>query len=151
MKQPAKPKYDYTEEEPMGKGKVTNIQKEEKIENKWMTNKINANIESSSESEGEEAAESENNSSFPEWSPTMKLSDLTKIDLSIKMVNEKMINALFKYQNNIEYRKYMQTVNSPSRTVVNTTRNTKNNFVTNLYNDRSKELVYDNGTKKVTL
>lgn len=81
----------------------------------------------------------------------MKLSDLTKIDLSIKMVNEKMINALFKYQNNIEYRKYMQTVNSPSRTIVNTTRNTKNNFVTNLYNDRSKELVYDNGTKKVTL
>lgn len=81
----------------------------------------------------------------------MKLSDLTKIDLSIKMVNEKMINSLFKYQNNIEYRKYMQTANSPSRTIVNTTRNTKNNFVTNLYNDRSKELVYDNGTKKVTL
>ena len=29
----------------------------------------------------------------------MKLSDLTKIDLSIKMVNEQMINSMFKFEN----------------------------------------------------
>ncbi len=78
----------------------------------------------------------------------MKLSDLTKVDLSIKMVSDKMINAMFKHQNNIEYKKYLQATQSSSRTVVNTNRNAKNCYVANLYSDRSKELIYDNGTRK---
>ncbi len=78
----------------------------------------------------------------------MKLSDLTKIDLSIKMVSDKMISAMFKHQNNMEFKKYQQAIHSSSRTVVNTTRNAKNSYVANLYSDRSKELIYDNGTRK---
>jgi len=68
----------------------------------------------------------------------MKLSDLSKMELSIKMVTEKMIPSLFKFQNNVDYKKYMQAKLSPSRTVVNTTRNAKNSYVANLYSDRSK-------------
>jgi hypothetical protein len=68
----------------------------------------------------------------------MKLSDLTKIDLSIKMVTDQMISALFKYENNIEYRRYQQIVKAAGRTVVNSTRNTKNSYLANLYNDHSK-------------
>jgi hypothetical protein len=37
----------------------------------------------------------------------MKLSDLTKITLNIKMVTEDMIDNLFRYENNPEYRKYI--------------------------------------------
>jgi len=68
----------------------------------------------------------------------MKLSDLTRIDLSIKMVNDQMINNLFRYQNNLEYRAYRQSTNNPSRNIVNTTRNSKNSFNSNVYSDGSK-------------
>ncbi len=68
----------------------------------------------------------------------MKLSDLSKMEISIKMVTDKMISTLFKFQNNADYKKYMQAKQSPSRTIVNTTRNTKNSYVANLYSDRSK-------------
>lgn len=78
----------------------------------------------------------------------MKLSDLTKINLSIKMVTDQMIDSLFKLEKNLQYRKYQQIKNSPSRTIVNTNRNVKNSCVTNIYSDRSKQLVYDNGTRK---
>ena len=44
----------------------------------------------------------------------------------------------------------MQSVNSPSRTVVNSNRNSANNYTAKLYSDRTKELVYDNATRKVT-
>lgn len=44
----------------------------------------------------------------------MKLSDLSKMELSIKMVTEKMIPTLFKFQNNVDYKKYMQAKLSPS-------------------------------------
>lgn len=44
----------------------------------------------------------------------------------------------------------MQSVNSPNRTVVNSSRNNTNSFTAKLYSDRSKELLYDNGTRKVT-
>lgn len=81
----------------------------------------------------------------------MKLSDLTKLPLSIKMVSEPMINALFRYDTNLEYRRYQQLVKAPTRTVVNSNRNSRNSFVVNLYNDRSKEHIYDNGTRKETL
>lgn len=54
------------------------------------------------------------------------------------MVTDKMISTLFKFQNNADYKKYMQAKQSPSRTIVNTTRNTKNSYVANLYSDRSK-------------
>jgi hypothetical protein len=81
----------------------------------------------------------------------MKLSDLTKIDLSIKMVSDQMIAALFRFETNIEYRRYQQAVKSAGRTVVNSTRNSKNSYVANLYSDRSKEHLYDNGTRKETL
>lgn len=81
----------------------------------------------------------------------MKLSDLTKMDLSIKMVTDQMISALFKYETNIDFRKYQQTVKAAGRTVVSTTRNSKNSYLANLYNDRSKEHIYDNGTRKETL
>jgi hypothetical protein len=60
------------------------------------------------------------------------------MDLSIKMVTDKMISSLFKFQNNADYKKYMQAKLSPSRTIVNTTRNAKNAYVANLYSDRSK-------------
>lgn len=78
----------------------------------------------------------------------MKLSDLTKIELSIKIVNEQMINSMFKFENIMEYKKYLQIINMPTRTIVNTSKNSKNGYVANLYSDRSKELIYDNGTKK---
>jgi len=68
----------------------------------------------------------------------MKLSDLTKIELSIKMVNEKMINSLFKFENIVEYQKYLQIKGLSTRTIVNTSKNTKNGYVANLYSDRSK-------------
>jgi len=34
--------------------------------------------------------------------------------------------------------------------VVNTNRNNKSDYTAKLYSDRSKELIYDNGTRKVT-
>jgi len=78
----------------------------------------------------------------------MKLSDLTKIDLSISMVSDKMIESLFRYQNNLEYRAYQQSKSKAGRVVVNTTRNNRNNFTTNIYSDGAKEMIYDNGTVK---
>ena len=81
----------------------------------------------------------------------MTLSDLTKIDLSIKMVTDQMISSLFRYETNIEYRRYLQIVKAPGRTVVNSARNTKNQYLANLYNDHSKQHIYDNGTRKETL
>lgn len=81
----------------------------------------------------------------------MKLSDLTKIDLSIKMVTEQMINSLFRYETNLDYRRYQQQVKAPGRTIVNSTRNNKNSFMAHLYSDHSKEHIYDNGTRKETL
>lgn len=68
----------------------------------------------------------------------MKLSDLTRIDLSIKMVTDQMINTLFRYQNNLEYKAYRQNLNNTSRNIVNSTRNSNNNFTANIYNDGSK-------------
>jgi hypothetical protein len=85
-----------------------------------------------------------------EWSPAMKLSDLSKMKLSIKMVTDNMINSLFKHENNLEFVKYQQSLKSTTRTVVNTTRNARNDYTAKLYSDRSKELIYDNGTKKVS-
>lgn len=66
------------------------------------------------------------------------------------MVTDQMINSLFRHENNLEYVKYQQSLHNPSRTVVNTTRNAKNDYTAKLYSDRSKELVYDNGTRKVS-
>lgn len=49
----------------------------------------------------------------------------------------------------MEYLRYMQSTKLPTRTVVNTTRNNANSYTTKIYSDRTKELVYDNGTRKV--
>ena len=43
----------------------------------------------------------------------------------------------------------MQSTKLPTRTVVNTARNNANSYTTKIYSDRTKELVYDNGTRKV--
>lgn len=68
----------------------------------------------------------------------MKLSDLCKINLSIKMINNQIINSLLKHENNNEYKKYKYITNLPTRTVINTTRNNKNGYIVNTYSDRSK-------------
>jgi hypothetical protein len=49
-----------------------------------------------------------------------------------------MINALFRYANNIEYKKYLQIINNPNRVVVNTNRNNLENKTIKVYNDKSK-------------
>jgi hypothetical protein len=79
----------------------------------------------------------------------MKLSDLIKQPISIKMVNDQMI-SLFRCEHNPDYIKYIQSTSSPTRTVVNSTRNNANSYTAKLYSDRTKELVYDNGTRKVS-
>lgn len=52
----------------------------------------------------------------------MKLNDLTKIPLSIKMVTDQMVDRMFKYQNNPEYQEYMSIVKG-YREKLSTTRN----------------------------
>lgn len=66
------------------------------------------------------------------------------------MVTDHMIKSLFRHENNLEFVKYQQSLQNPSRTVVNTTRNARNDYTAKLYSDRSKELIYDNGTRKVS-
>ena len=67
------------------------------------------------------------------------------------MLTDDSILKLFKYKNNPEYLSYIAMTKTSNRTVVNTNRNNKNDYTVKLYSDRSKELVYDNGTKKVSL
>jgi hypothetical protein len=67
------------------------------------------------------------------------------------MVTNQMIQQLFRYQNNPDYVSYLSSLKSMNRKVVNSTRNGRNDHTVKLYSDRSKELVYDNGTRKVAM
>ncbi len=66
----------------------------------------------------------------------MKLSDLTKFNLNIKMVTDEMVRSLFKYSSNSEYKKYVQTSNNPNRTIVKQTKNALRNKTTTVYSDK---------------
>ena len=65
------------------------------------------------------------------------------------MVDNHMIENLFRFGNNPDYIRYQQVLKNGNRTVVNTNRNNRNEYTTKVFSDRSKELIYDNGTKKV--
>lgn len=78
----------------------------------------------------------------------MKLSDLTKIPLSIKMVTDEMIENLFRYQNNPEYRHYLELTKSKSRNKIHTARNAAEKKTTNIYADGGKEVIFDTGVRK---
>lgn len=67
----------------------------------------------------------------------MKLSDLTKIPLNIKMVTDKMINNLFRSENNPEYRKYLELTKKP-RNKIHTSRSAAEHKTTNVYADGGK-------------
>lgn len=77
----------------------------------------------------------------------MKLSDLLKIPLNIKMVTNEMINNLFRSQNNEEYKKYLEIIRKP-RNKVHSTRNANEKKTTNIYADGGREMIFDNGVKK---
>lgn len=77
----------------------------------------------------------------------MKLSDLCKIPLSIKMVTDEMIRNLFRCQNHPDYRRYLELVSRP-RTKINTNRNPVEKKVTNVYADGGKEVIFDTGVRK---
>ena len=67
------------------------------------------------------------------------------------MINDDLIQKLFNYRNNPEYLRFQAALKVTSRTVVNSNRNNKNDYTVKMYSDRSKELAYDNGTRKITL
>ncbi len=69
-------------------------------------------------------------------------------NFSIKDVSEEMIESLFRFENNSEYRKYLQRINNPKRMIVNSSKNGMDKKITNIYNDKSKEILFENGVKK---
>lgn len=77
----------------------------------------------------------------------MRLSDLTKIPLNIKMVTDEMIENLFYSHNNEQYRKYMELTRKP-RSRVHSSRNASQKKTTNIYADGGREIIFDNGVRK---
>ena len=77
----------------------------------------------------------------------MKLNDLTKIPLSIKMVTDQMVDRMFKYQNNPEYQEYMSIVKG-YREKLSTTRNAIQRKLTNIFKDGGKEVIFETGVRK---
>ena len=77
----------------------------------------------------------------------MKLNDLTKIPLSVKMVTDEMILDMFRYQNNPEYIQYLN-ITRGNREKISTTRNTIEKKLTNIYKDGGKELIFETGVRK---
>lgn len=63
-------------------------------------------------------------------------------NFSIKDVTPQIIENLFRYQNNIEYRRYLQRINNPKRMIVNSSKNGVDKKITNIYNDKSKEILF---------
>jgi hypothetical protein len=67
----------------------------------------------------------------------MKLSDLVKIPLNIKMVTDRMIDNLFRSENNPEYKKYLELTRKP-RNRIHTSRSAAERKTTNVYADGGK-------------
>lgn len=77
----------------------------------------------------------------------MKLSDLTKIPLTIKMVTEGMIENMLHYYSNPEYIRYKQIISQP-RNKVHTTKNAIDRKSTSIFADGGKEVIFDTGVRK---
>ena len=67
----------------------------------------------------------------------MKLQDLTKIPLSIKMVTDEMVTNLFRYDQNPEYLEY-KSILAKNRNKIHTSRNAAERKLTNIYSDGGK-------------
>ena len=50
----------------------------------------------------------------------------------------KIIEKLFRYENNDEYMKYIEKKNNPKRVIVNSSKNGVDKTITNTFNDKSK-------------
>lgn len=59
-------------------------------------------------------------------------------NFSVKNITPEIIESMFKYQTNTEYCKYIEKLNSPNRIIVNSSKNSVDKKITNIYNDKSK-------------
>lgn len=90
----------------------------------------------SDEEEKSNHNEDSEESSFEQYRESMKLGDLNKVKLSIKMVTEEMIENMFHYYSNQDYQKYQQ-IRSKNRKVVNEEQG-RDGKITRTYQDGGK-------------
>lgn len=69
-------------------------------------------------------------------------------NFSIKDITPDMIEKLLKFENNEDYCKYLQRTNNPKRMIINSSKNGVDKKITNVYNDKSKEILFENGVRK---